>query len=629
MCLLLLSMTVAPLAAQDADPGPGQGGIVVESNPGDDPSTFNPVISSDTASSDVTSLMYPSIIGLDDVTLEEAPDVGQALATGWSYDETGTVLTLNLREDITWADGEPITAEDWVWAYEAIRSGETISPRVSALYDLADGSITGGTIHDVTMLDDYTLEIRLGTVATDEDGEVITGDDGEPQLVPNCEALSDLNDIPVVPAHAYEAAFGGDYGSMSDDPYFVPETPGGFGTFGPFTDPYIEFGVQTSLLADQSFPDTELGYVAPSEWLYQNVEDLTVAYERFLAGDFTWMEISASNQNDFRQYEGFQTLEYPSNGYAYMGYNLADPDNPQPGRDAEGNIIDQGLHPVFGDVQVRQALAYAVDVREMIGTRSTEDSPATGILEGNGYPIATHNHPGLSSTDDELAELGVEPYPFDPEIAATMLEEAGWVDIDDDGIRECQGCLYAQEVDPEYEGSELEFELLTNAGNNIREAVGETIRAQLEDVGVRVNFQAIEFGTLVDVLLGQQFDAVIISWSLALPFNPGGGLNAFFGIGNDRPDSGFNTGSYHNPELDELVSRADSLPAADDGSYEACDQEARDDLYAEGQRIIWEDQPYLFLYATNTMVAGQPEVGNFDPLPYNPAWNIDAWAPQN
>lgn len=632
LTLVLLGTLVFPIAAQD-EVGPSEGGTIVISNIGDDPSTFNPIISSDTSSSAISDWMYPDIIGSDDVTLEAAPNVDQALAAGWEYDETGTVLTLNLREDIFWSDGEPITADDYLWAFNAVQSGETSSSRTYVMYELADGTLSDGPVHEITKVDDFTLEIRLGNVETDDEGNVVEDEDGNPVLVPNCLAINDLNDIPVVPEHIYSQAFGENYASMDDDPYFVPANDDGtLATFGPFTDPFIEFGVQVSLLASNEgldtitnpYPDTELGYVAPAEWVFQNVEDTTVAYERFLAGDFTYDGISAENQNSFRELaeeEGFQVIEYPANGYTYMGYNTADPSNPQPGIDAEGNLIDQGIHPYFGDVRVRQALAYAVNVREMIGTRPDGDSPATGILEGNGYPIGTHNHPGLSSTDDELEELGVAPYPYEPETALALLEEAGWVDNDDDGILECEGCLYATEVDAEFEGTEFQFELLTNAGNNAREATGETIRAQLEEIGVVVDFQAIEFGTLVDELLGQQFDAIIIGWSLGLPFSPSGGLKSFFGASNDRPGAGFNTGSIQIQELDDLVNEADT--------FEGCDPQARDELYAEAQAIVWEQQPYLFLYAGNTLSAAQPGLQNWDPLPYNVSWNIDSWSTGN
>ena len=546
MLVAALLALVVPISAQDAEPG--EGGTIIRSNIGDDPASFNPIISSSVTEGYVTDLMYPDIITNDPVTLQPTPMAAGGLAESWEYDETGTILTVYLRQDIFWADGEQITADDWLWAYNAVKSGTTTSPRTSALYQLDDGTVVDGVIHEVVRIDEFTLQFRLGTVDVDEEGNPVMDEDGNIALLPNCEAINDINDIAVVPEHVFAAAFGDDYAGMDADPYFTPESDNGFATFGPFTDPFIEFGVQVSLLAEQSYPDTVLGQVTPGEWLMQNVEDTTVEYERFLAGDYTWVGVSPDNQNAFRELEGFQIIEYPSNGYTYMGMNLADPGNPQPGRDENGNLVDQGMHPIFGDLRVRQALAHAIDVRSIIGSRPDGDNPATGILEGNGYPIATHNHPGLSSTDDELADAGVEPYAFDLELAASLLEEAGWVDTDDDGIRECQGCLYATEVDAEYEGSEMQFELLTNAGNALREATGETIRAQLAEIGIVVNYQAIEFGTLVDELTSQEFDAIIIGWSLGLPFSPG--AKGLFGVGADIPGSGFNFTSYQNADYE-------------------------------------------------------------------------------
>jgi peptide/nickel transport system substrate-binding protein len=620
MALALIAAIVVPLAAQEADPGAGNGGQIVESNIGDDPSTFNPVIGNDATSSEVYSYMYPAIIALDPVTLQPTPMAAGGMAASWEYDATGTVLTISLRQDIFWSDGTPITSADYMWSVNATKSGLTSSPRTSAFYRLDDGTVIGGVIHEVTAPDEFTVVVRLGNVQLDEAGAAVLDADGKEVLIPNCDAINSVNDVTPVPAHIYGPAFDGNLGGMDDDPYFLPQGEEGPATFGIFTDPFIEFGVQVSLLANQDYPDTQLGYVAPSEWILQQVEDTTVEYERFLAGDFTTIAISPDLQNEFRTLEGFQTIEYPSNGYTFMGYNLADPSNPQSGRDETGALVDQGIHPIFGDVRVRIAIAHAVNVLEMIGTRPEGENPATGILAGNGFPIAVHNHPGLSSVDP-----GVAPREFNPELAMSMLEEAGWVDGDGNGVRECTGCLYATTVDAAYEGTEMSFELLTNAGNRLREAAGETIRAQLAEVGITVNFQAIEFGTLVDEFLSQQGDAIIIGWNLGLPFAAGESITGLFGAGNDIPGGGFNTTSYANQEMEDLINAADSLPAAEDGSYGACDETVRNEMYAEAMRLMYENPPYLWLYAGNVMVAAQGSVENFDPLPYSPSWNIDAW----
>jgi peptide/nickel transport system substrate-binding protein len=524
------------------------------------------------------------------------------LAASWEYDETGTVLTLKLREDLTWSDGTPITAEDYMWAYNATKSGLSSSPRTGVLYKLDDGTITGGTIFDVKKIDDFTLEITLGTAELDENGEW-TGN-----ILPNCVALSDINDITPVPSHVFNERFGTDYPSMDEDPYFVEAT------WGPFKNPYPEFGVQVSLEPDQAYPDSVLGYVAPSAWIYRQVDNTDVEYTRFLAGDFTYVAVVASKQNEMRANATYadSIIEYPSNGYTFMAYNLSDPNNPVAGRDEAGKPVDQGIHPIFGDVKVRQALAHAVDVVAMIGTRPEDGKEATGILQGNGYELVTHNHPGLSWVDPEL-----EPYAYDLELAGQMLDEAGWTDEDGDGVRECHGCKYAVDVDPAYEGTPFEFELITNAGNLIRESTGETIKTQFAEIGVTVNFQAIEFGTLIDEFVGQTFDALILGWNLGLPFDPDGSFA--FGSGADIPGSGFNATSYYNQELEDLWKQAVSVPG--------CAQEDRIELYQQAMKILYDEQPYMFLFATNVMTVAQPGVGNWDPLPYNPAWNLDALAP--
>lgn len=607
--IMMVAALVVPVAAQ----GPGEGGVIVVSNIGGDPSTFNPLLGSDTVSSDVYSWMYPSIVGIDSRTLDQAPRidpetgevnpyVGGALADSWEYDESGTVVTLTLRQDAFWSDGTQITADDYIWAVNAVRSGTTSSPRSSTFATLADGSRAGGTVVDVEKVDDFTIRITLGTVEFDEEGNIAS-------VSPNCVALNDIDDVSVVPSHIYGERFGEDYALMDEDPFFVPE-----GTFGPFTDPFFEAGVQVSLLADQNYPDTQLGYVSPSEWVMENVADTTVAYERFLAGDFTYEGIPSERQNEFRamaEEEGFQVFEYSQNGYTYMGYNLSDPNNPVPGLDENGEVVDQGYHPIFSDKLVRQAFAYAIDTAAMVGTRPDPETgePATGILEGNGFQAVTHNSL-ISWVDADL-----EPYPHDVERAVELLAEAGWVDNDGDGTLECNDCLYAREVDPEYNGTPFEFELLTNAGNQVRERAGQAIRDQLGELGIIVNFEAIDFGALVDVLTSQTHDAIIIGWSLGLPFDPDG--RWAFSAEQDLPGSGFAFTSYNNPELNELWREATSLVG--------CDPEERTALYQEAMRILYEDQPYLWLFASNVMAAAQPYVEGWDPLPVATTWNIDAW----
>jgi ABC-type transport system substrate-binding protein len=57
--------------------------------------------------------------------------------------------------------------------------------------------------------------------------------------------------------------------------------------------------------------------------------------------------------------------------------------------------------------------------------------------------------------------------------------------------------------------------------------------------------------------------------------------------------------------------------------------EDRAEIYRQVNRILYNDQPYLYLYAGNVMYAAQANVENFDPYANFPVWNIDAWDVNN
>jgi peptide/nickel transport system substrate-binding protein len=575
--LSFVLVMVTPLSAQEGL-GPGEGGIIIEPNASSDPATFNPLYSSDTTSGRVSSFLYPSIIGIDYDTGLEAPNLPGSLATGWEFNEDGTQVTITLREDAFWNDGTPITSRDYMYAVNAIRSGQIDSPRVDMFATLADGTPSGGKIVDIQAPDDYTVVVTFSQ--------------------PDCIAFSDINNATVVPAHVFDELYGDNYAAMLEDPRRIPTV-----SFGMFKD--IEFapGERVSLLADQSYPDTQLGYVSPEEYILLSVPNTTVAFERFLAGELTFVAVPSVRQNEMRERtDEFQIYEYSANGFSFFAFNLADPNNPQPGVDENGERIDQGMHPIFGDVRVRQAIAHGFDM----------DTLVEGILDGNATRVGTHTIPTSWVYNADLL------YAFDRARAEELLNEAGWVDHDGDVAtpRICQGCLYAQEVDPAYEGSPMQFDLLMGQGSETATQMGEFFDAQMGEMGIEVDFQSVDFSSvLLPALDGQTFDMAALAWSLGLPINPD--VTSFYTLETDVPGSGFNFTSYYNEELTQLLEEARTVPG--------CDQAVRAELYSRVQEILFEEQPYLYLHVANTMFALQPNVENFEPKTFSRLWNMDAW----
>ena len=141
------------------------------------------------------------------------------------------------------------------------------------------------------------------------------------------------------------------------------------------------------------------------------------------------------------------------------------------------------------------------------------------------------------------------------------------------------------------------------------------IQDQLTDIGFEVEVEGIEFSALIPVLLGQEYDAIMIGWTNINPDTDG---RSQFNPENDRVGAGFNFVSMNNPEMAALFQEALQVPG--------CDVDARAALYHQAQAIQHDELPYLFMYAQKNVVAVKREVANFDPQAENVFHNLGSWA---
>ncbi len=562
LLLILAAMLVAPMAAQDA----GSGGPIIEPNFGDDPTTFNPIIANDGTSYDVINRIFPDFIGVDSETIAYMGGAKGGIVSSWDIAEDGVTYTFHLRDDFVWSDGVPITAGDVAWFLTATLSGETTSPR----QQLQD------SVASYEVVDDNTLVIVFNEA--------------------NCTLIDTLNPVYPVPAHVYEEVYGDDYAGMDENDYNLnPAVSGGeafvFSNFRP--------GEQTTLLANADYTQSELGAVIPEGWVYKVVTDQVVQMEQFFAGELTFVDsVPQANRADVKargEAGEFQTFETPAGTIRFLSLNIADPNNPQDGLDENGDPIDQGHHPILGDVRVRQALNYGMNFDEI----------NEGAFFGTGVPVASHVRP-----TDWSFPAGLEPYPFDTEKAMALLDEAGFTDSDGDGVRECNGCMHAEA------GAPLALTVKTNAGNTSQEALYTIMQDQWNEIGFDITLEFVEFGTLVSEFTAQTYDAIGVFWGLATPANPNGIADIFL-PGADVVGSGYNTQSFNNPRLNELIEDARNLPG--------CDLETRKAMYGEAYQILRDESPWIWISTGQVLLAAQTNVENWAPRAGGARWNIDAW----
>ena len=160
----------------------------------------------------------------------------------------------------------------------------------------------------------------------------------------------------------------------------------------------------------------------------------------------------------------------------------------------------------------------------------------------------------------------------------------------------------------------LTLNLKTNAGNTTREDLGVLVQDQLKEIGIKIEFEAIDFGTLVGELLGQTYEMVIIGWT-GLGTDPND--DSFWHSKFDTPESGFNFVSYNNPEIDELLDAGIAIPG--------CAVADAAPIYQQIQQIIHDDIPYIFVSGSIGNTAYTKEWGGVDPGEWSLYYNVHEW----
>jgi peptide/nickel transport system substrate-binding protein len=231
--------------------------------------------------------------------------------------------------------------------------------------------------------------------------------------------------------------------------------------------------------------------------------------------------------------ENYRKFRYPANAFTYLGYNLTS--------------------TIFEDKTVRQALAYAIDRQSIID----------GVLMGIGQPCT-----GPFSHVSWAYNPAVKPYPYDPERARRMLEDAGWQDANGDGVLEKNGRPF-------------HFTILTNQGNSERIHAAEIIQQNFRKVGINAKIRVMEWQAFLEQIDKRSFDAIILGWSMSRDPD----LYDIWHSSKTKKGE-YNFIGYKNPEVDRLLVQGRRI----------FDIEKRKKIYYRIHEILADEQPYAFLY---------------------------------
>ncbi|MGH7846014.1 MAG: ABC transporter substrate-binding protein [Candidatus Binatia bacterium] len=225
-------------------------------------------------------------------------------------------------------------------------------------------------------------------------------------------------------------------------------------------------------------------------------------------------------------------------------------------------------HPVLRRIEVRQALALAIDHERIINH----------LLKGLAVPAT-----GLLSPAHWAYEPAVKHWQYDPETAKRLLDKAGY-------------------PDPDGAGPLPRFKLSYKTSTlDLRRRMAEVLKEELAQVGIELEVRTFEWGTFYADVKKGNFHLYSLAWvGIADP-------DVYFNLfhSTSAPPNGDNRGRYRNGEIDALLEKARAT----------LDRRERAGLYGKVQRILALELPVIPLWWQKNVVVMQPHVRGFVPYP--------------
>jgi peptide/nickel transport system substrate-binding protein len=493
---------------QDESPPTADEKVTFTAGMTNDAITFNPMFMIETPEYSTADLMYETYLGWE----QEDFDTKAHLATDWEQSDDGLTWTFNVRDDVTWHDGQPLTAGDIAYTFNWI-----LDQKVGNFIDYLPFT-------DEISAPDATTLVWKTTIPT-----------GAPVYPPY---------VYIMPEHVLSQ-----YETKADFKKWkgFPDPIGS----GPFKLVEWRRGDFWRLEAN---PDYWGGAPKIDEFVFRIFQNEDAMIEALKQGEIDFADgISPNLFDSIVDEPGITTNAGNPVTFAQMSFNQC--------TNEVAYCKDTGFnhHPATTDPAFRTAVEYAID-RDVLVDR---------VLLG-------YAEPGYTVIPSPKWHAAPEtPITYDPEEANRILDEAGYADTDNDGIRET----------PDGEPMEMRFVVRTEAPETID--AGEFIVEWLRDIGVSLKTEAVNDSKLGDIWYANDYDLYIWGWGVEP--DPNFQLSTYTtdqcGVWSDT--------CYSNQEYDQLF----------EDQQKAASLEEREALIDQMQQILYEDRPELVLWYDNYLQA--------------------------
>ena len=495
---------------------------------GADMRSTNPLMGSSTTEFEFAGLTGIGLISWD---WNFEPFAPRDIVASWQVSSDYMVDKFVLRDDLTWSDGEPVTAHDFEFSFQAI-----MNPKVPA------SAMRTGTdqLRWVQAYDDHTLAIFHKQKSVTRKANI---------------------SFPILPAHIYEQSIEGDPTMQATDYHLKYE-------LNPVTSGAYELvqhrrGQEIVLASRESYYMYNGKQVRErphfKEIRIQIIEDPNTALLALNSGAIDESPLSAEQWTTQTNGADFYERNTKVYGLEWVDFEFC------------WNCKTD----FFSDVRVRKAMSYAFDYDEMLQK----------IFYGLYEPCN-----GVFHSTAKFASAKPQPYKQDLDKAEDLLDAAGWVDSDNDGLR-----------DKMINGRRVPFRfsiLVANLPERI--SVCELLKQNLMQIGVECSVRPLEFTVLQQKTNDHDFQASMGGWGTGTDPST---LKNIYGSGEGR-----NFGNYSNSEVDRLF---------DEGEKEF-DETKRWAIYARIHEILFEDQPCTWLFFRSSFYGFDKKLRGYNFSPRGP-----------
>ncbi len=502
----------------------------------------NPIMASSVTDFEVGDLISPGLFTFD---WEMQPLANAEMVVSWRTSDDRMVDKVVLRNDWTWSDGTPVTAQDVEFSFKVIMSSQVKPPAVRQGTD---------KIRWVKAYDDRTVVFfHKQALATN---------------------VWNVN-YPIIPKHIYQETIDRDpsmtrsdeHSRLEDDPI----------TSGPYVLAKRVRNQEIVLRRREGYYMHKGNQVRSKPFFstvrYKIIPDTNTALLSLKAGETDVQILTAEQWQSQTEGDDFYERNTKITGLEWTSFHFC------------WNLKT----PFFSDIRVRRAMSHVFDYDEMLNK----------IF----YGLYTQGRGTFHPTSWMYPKEAPPAYRQDLDRAETLLEEAGWVDHDGDGL-----------LDKEIDGRSVPFRftvLTNNTPNGVK--VCTLLKECLDKIGIECMVKPTEFTVLTQNMRDHKFQAAMGGWGTGT--DPSTSLNIW------GTDEGRNYGHYSNPRVDELF----------EAGVIEFDPSRRAEIYAAIHKILWEDQPYTWLFYRNSFYGFNKRLRGYKfsprgPFTYGPGFR-SLWTP--